>query len=154
MNIIFTTNIEEDAITNTNFRKVLFTCPGAGGLQLALMSLKPKEDIGLEKHDDADQFIRVEKGNAVAEIGKDQNGPGDKQKYYLEDNSVIIIPKGTWHNITNTGTDELKLYTVYSKAQHEDKEIDVVKQDEKEHLNPVKQFGGGQVKVYKFKNDY
>lgn len=142
---IFTINIEKDTLQNTNFRNVLFTCPkispevtimpskqilytcpSIAGMQVAIMSLNVNEDIGLEKHDDADQFIRIEQGNAEAYIGKDLS---NQTTFKLEKDSVIIVPAGTWHNIKNTGNSDLKLYTVYSKAQHADKEINKTKKD-------------------------
>ncbi|MFA5777676.1 MAG: cupin domain-containing protein, partial [Parcubacteria group bacterium] len=51
--------IEKDTLENTNFRKVLYTGKNS---QLVLMSLKPKEEIGMEVHEENDQFFRFEKG--------------------------------------------------------------------------------------------
>jgi oxalate decarboxylase/phosphoglucose isomerase-like protein (cupin superfamily) len=87
------------------------------------MSLKSNEEIGREKHTNADQFIRIEKGRGKAIIN-------DKEEYYLRDGSVIMIPKGLYHNIINIGKDELKLYTVYSHAQHKDGIIETTKEIE------------------------
>jgi mannose-6-phosphate isomerase-like protein (cupin superfamily) len=109
---IYIKDIEKDTIKNKNYREIIGTCPNKG-LQVALMSLLSKQEIGREMHTDADQFIRVEKGTGLAIIN-------DNEKYDLKDGSVIIIPRNTYHNIINTGTTELKLYTVYTKAQHED----------------------------------
>lgn len=103
-------NIEIEALKNTSFRKVLHT--GAYS-QLVVMSLKPGEDIGLEKHDDHDQFIRIEAGQAEVILGE--------EKFNARDNDAFVIPSGIKHNVTNTSpTEDLKLYTIYSPAEHED----------------------------------
>lgn len=106
----YVTNIEQKSLENENFREVLFTGPLS---QLVLMSLKPGEDIGLETHDDVDQFIRVEAGQGTALL----NG----KRHDLADGSAVVIPAGTEHNVTNTAkSGSLKLYTVYSPPNHPD----------------------------------
>ena len=100
-------NIEEAAKGNENFRKVLFT--GAHS-QLVLMSLAAGEDIGMEVHNDVDQFFRVESGEGKAIIAG--------VEYPLTDGTALVIPAGTEHNIVNTGGGSLKLYTIYSPANH------------------------------------
>ena len=106
----FNTNIEKETLANDNFRKVLYT---AKHCQLVLMSLKPKEEIGMEIHEDNDQFFRFEKGNGKCII--------DGHEYNITDGSVIIVPCGAEHNIINTSeVDDLKLYTIYSPAHHKD----------------------------------
>lgn len=106
----YNANIEKDTITNTNFRKVLYT---GKHCQLVLMSLKPNEEIGMEVHTDNDQFFRFEKGEGKCII--------DGNEYALTDGSVIIVPAGAQHNIINTSsTEDLKLYTIYSPAHHKD----------------------------------
>jgi mannose-6-phosphate isomerase-like protein (cupin superfamily) len=104
----YVTNIEQKSLENEYFREVLFTGPHS---QLVVMSLAPGEDIGLETHDDVDQFIRVEAGQGKAILGG--------QEHSLEDGSAIVIPAGTEHNIVNVSQSEaLKLYTVYSPPEH------------------------------------
>ena len=106
----FNANIEKDTIANNNFRKVLYTGRHS---QLVLMSLKPKEDIGTEIHPDNDQFFRVEKGQGRCLI--------DGNAYELSDGSAITVPAGAEHNVINTSeTEDLKLYTIYSPAHHQD----------------------------------
>lgn len=108
MDLIFSGNIEKKTLENNNFRKVLHTTKKC---QLVVMSLKPKEDIGMETHKNTDQFIRIEKGNGIAIL----NG----KKIKLVDGSVVIIPAGTEHNIINTSTQNtLKLYTIYVPPEH------------------------------------
>lgn len=104
----FHTDIEADTLSNTNFRKVLFT--GAHS-QLVLMTLQPSEDIGMEVHANVDQFFRFEAGEGKAIL--------DGEEVIFKANDVVIVPAGTNHNIINTSTTEpLKLYTIYSPANH------------------------------------
>ena len=114
----FNTNIEKQTLENENFRKVLYTSKHS---QLVLMSLKPNEEIGMEVHPDNDQFFRFEKGKGECII--------DGNSYELGDGSVIIVPAGAEHNIINTSeVDDLKLYTIYSPAHHQDGVIRVTKE--------------------------
>lgn len=102
-------NLEEKTITNDNFREVLYTGRFS---QLVLMSLKPQTEIGAEVHT-LDQFIRVEKGTGLAVL--------DGVEHQLTDGSAVVVPTGLNHNIINTSaTDDLKLYTIYSPAEHQD----------------------------------
>jgi len=106
----FNANIEKETLANKNFRKILYT---AKHCQLVLMSLKPKEEIGMEVHPDNDQFFRFEKGQGEVFI--------DGHKYKVTDGSAIIVPCGAQHNVVNTSAKEdLKMYTIYSPAHHMD----------------------------------
>ncbi len=102
----FLGNIEEETLANGDFRRVLFTGPDS---QLVLMSLKPGEEIGLEKHA-LDQFIRVEAGEAEVMLGE--------TKQSVRNGFAIVVPTGTMHNVINTGASDLKLYTLYTHPQH------------------------------------
>lgn len=120
---IFVDNIEELTLGNTNFRKVLST---NGHSQLVLMSLKPMEDIGMEVHNDVDQFFRIDAGEGKV--------IADGQETIITDGFAIVIPAGTEHNIINTSeTEDLKLYTVYSPANHPDGTIHVTKEEAEEY---------------------
>jgi len=106
----FNANIEKDTVENNNFRKVLYT---GKHCQLVLMSLTPNEEIGMEVHPDNDQFFRFEKGEGKCII--------DGHEYSVIDGSAIIVPAGAQHNVINTSAkEELKLYTIYSPAHHQD----------------------------------
>ena len=106
----YVTNIEKAARENGFFRKVLYTAKYS---QLVVMSLKPGEEIGMEVHDNLDQFIRLETGTGKAVL--------DGVEHAIEAETAIIIPAGTNHNIINTSqTDAMKLYTVYSPPNHKD----------------------------------
>ncbi|HCC83726.1 TPA: cupin domain-containing protein [Candidatus Uhrbacteria bacterium] len=104
----FVTNIEKQSLENDNFRKVLYTDEKS---QLVLMSLLPGEEIGEEVHD-VDQFLRVERGTGTAILSDISHD--------LNDGSVIIVPAGTKHNIINTDSDSMKLYTLYMPPHHRD----------------------------------
>jgi mannose-6-phosphate isomerase-like protein (cupin superfamily) len=106
----FHSNIEKSTLDNENFRKVLYTGKHS---QLVLMSLKPKEEIGMEVHPDNDQFFRFEEGQGKCII--------DGNEYEVKDGSAIVVPAGANHNIINISeTESLKLYTIYSPAHHKD----------------------------------
>jgi mannose-6-phosphate isomerase-like protein (cupin superfamily) len=123
MSEVFITNIEDVTLNNKNYRKVLYTSTNLHGMQLVVMSLKPGEEIGMEKHSSADQFIRIEQGEAVVQIGKTK-----KDVYLLDANDSILIPAGTWHNLVNSNDHyPLKLYTLYTPPQHKDKLIQKLK---------------------------
>ncbi len=119
-------NIEKVSIANENFRRVLYT---AAYCQLVVMSLLPREEIGMEVHQ-LDQFIRVEAGSGVAIL--------DGAETHIKDGFAIVIPAGTKHNIINTSqTESMKLYTVYAPPNHKDGTIHATKaeaeKDEGEH---------------------
>ena len=75
------------------------------------MSLLAGQDIGEEVHD-VDQFLRIEKGQGKAIL--------NDVSHDLADGSGIIVPAGTKHNVINTGTDSMKLYTIYTPPHHRD----------------------------------
>lgn len=109
----FVINIEQATKRNRNFRTALWT---GEHLQLTLMSIPAREDIGLEIHPKLDQFLRVEEGRGVVKMGNDQNHLPFQRK--VSDGYAIIIPAGTWHNLINTGNSPLKLYSIYAPPQH------------------------------------
>lgn len=103
-------NIEERTQVNDYFREVLFTGPHS---QLVVMSIAPGEDIGEEVHDKVDQFLRVESGEGKAVL--------DGEETALSDGFCVVVPAGARHNLINTSaTQVLKLYTIYSPANHLD----------------------------------
>lgn len=109
----FVVNIEDITKQNDTFRTALWT---GNHLQLTLMSLNPGESIGLEIHPDVDQFIRIEQGTGVVQMGNSNNNLNFQRKVF--DNYAFIIPAGKWHNLTNIGNIPLKLYSIYAPPQH------------------------------------
>jgi mannose-6-phosphate isomerase-like protein (cupin superfamily) len=104
------THLEEETISNTDFRRVLYTNEQ---LQLVLMSLKPGEEIGLETHPDNDQFFRFDAGQGKVVV--------NSTEYNVVDGDAIVVPKGALHNVINTSnTEDLKFYTIYAPAHHKD----------------------------------
>jgi mannose-6-phosphate isomerase-like protein (cupin superfamily) len=114
----FAIDIEGETRANIDFRRVLYTAKHS---QLVLMSLRPGEEIGMEAHDDGDQFFRFEEGEGTVII----NG----NEYKVKDGSAAIVPSGAMHNVVNTGKGTLKLYTIYSPPEHQDKVVRRTKAD-------------------------
>lgn len=115
----FNANIEKETLANTNFRKVLYTAKHS---QLVLMSLKPGEEIGMEVHNENDQFFRFEQGQGKVII--------DGNEYEVSDGSAIVVPTGAEHNVINTSdSEDLKLYTIYSPAHHKDGIVRATKEE-------------------------
>lgn len=104
----FVQNIEDIAIRSEEFRQVLYT---ADNIQLVVMSLKPKEEIGMELHE-LDQFFRVEAGTGEALL--------DGVHTAISAGFAVLVPAGTKHNIINTGNVPLQLYTLYAPPNHRD----------------------------------
>jgi mannose-6-phosphate isomerase-like protein (cupin superfamily) len=103
-------HIEKETRKNTDFRHVLYTGKNS---QLVLMSLRAKEEIGMEIHKDRDQFFRFEAGEGKVII--------DATEYNVKDGDAVIVPAGAKHNVINTSaSSELKLYTIYSPPEHRD----------------------------------
>lgn len=115
----YTTNIEKATLENQDFRRVLYTAKHS---QLVLMSLKPGEEIGMEIHGENDQFFRFEKGRGKCII--------DGNEYEVSDGFAVVVPAGAEHNIVNVSeTEDLKLYTIYSPAHHQDGIVRATKQE-------------------------
>lgn len=115
-------NIEDETVANKNYRKVLYTSPHL--MQLVVMSLIPGQEVGMEKHDKSDQFIRIEEGFGLAVI--------NDKTFKLEKGISIVINAGTYHNIINNHKSKnLKLYTLYAPPDHKDRLVEPTKGDER-----------------------
>ncbi len=112
------TDIEQATRENSDFRRVLFTDTNS---QLVLMSIVPGEEIGEEVHNGIDQFIRIEAGTGVVTL--------DGEAIDVKDGSAVVIPSGTRHNVQNTGSEDLKLYTLYTPPEHKDGTVHHTKAD-------------------------
>lgn len=106
-------DIEAATLANESYRSANWT---GQFMQLVFMTLKPGEEIDLEIHDGHDQFIRIEEGKALVLMGKEAGNLTWRQE--VEDDWAILIPAGYWHQIKNTGTNDLKLYTLYGPPEH------------------------------------
>jgi mannose-6-phosphate isomerase-like protein (cupin superfamily) len=115
----YTTRLEGATRRNRDFRRVLYTGKHS---QLVLMCLRPGEEIGEETHESIDQFFRIETGKGVVVI----DGIG----HPVSDGSGVIVPAGARHNVINTSKkSELRLYTIYSPPEHQDKVVRHTKAD-------------------------
>lgn len=109
----FVVNIEDATKQNNNFRTALWT---GKHLQVTLMSINPREDIGLEVHPNLDQFLRIEEGQGVIKMGDEKDNLDFQANVY--DDYAFIIPAGKWHNLINIGDVPIKLYSIYAPPQH------------------------------------
>lgn len=122
----YITNIEKATLENSDYRRVLYTAKNS---QLVLMSIAPGDEIGEETHH-LDQFLRFEGGEGRVIL--------DDVPHDVSDGFAVVIPEGTKHNVINTGDTHLKLYSIYSPAEHKDGTIHKTKADEKEeHFDGV-----------------
>jgi mannose-6-phosphate isomerase-like protein (cupin superfamily) len=117
-------DIEQETIENTTFRTVLWTGDHS---QLTVMSIPPGEDIGKEVHPDHDQFLRIEQGSARVELGPSESEVELRQDVGAD--WAIVVPAGIWHNVINTGVDDLKVYSLYSPAEHPPNTVHATKAD-------------------------
>lgn len=115
-------NIDKATKQNNNFRTALWT---GEYFQVTLMSINVGDDIGLEIHQDTDQFIRIEEGQGIVKMGKSR----DKLDFQANahDDFAIMIPAGIWHNIINTGNKPLKVYAIYAPPEHPKGVVNVTK---------------------------
>lgn len=109
----FVVNISDETKCNRTYRTAIWT---GCHLQSTVMCISAGDDIGLECHDDTDQFIRIECGKGVACMGKCK----DKLDFECPvcADSAVFVPAGMWHNIVNTGNGPLKLYSIYAPPHH------------------------------------
>lgn len=109
----FVLNIQRATSQNRAFRQVLWT---GAHMQLVLMSIPANGDIGLEVHPDTDQFICIEDGQGIVKMGNCRDNLSFKQPVFKD--FAFVIPKGTWHNLINTGNKPIKLFTLYAPPEH------------------------------------
>ncbi len=155
-------NIERETVTNKDYRRVIHT---SNNMQLVLMTLKPGVEIGMERHDSVDQFIRIEEGSAKCRYGGTFVSQGvtdtDTKEHTvvydekvgtvsgtvistefkeLPKDHVLLVPRGTWHNIWNDSANDVNIYTVYSydngKPPHRVDVKQLTKEDEKNEVHP------------------
>jgi mannose-6-phosphate isomerase-like protein (cupin superfamily) len=117
-------DIERATLENETFRTVLHT---GEHLQLTVMRLGPREDIGREAHPHLDQFLRIESGSGRVEFGRTEDAV--EEAHDVADDWAIIVPAGVWHNVVNTGEGDLKLYSIYAPPEHPDGTVHRTKAD-------------------------
>jgi mannose-6-phosphate isomerase-like protein (cupin superfamily) len=109
----YVVDIEDATLSNDTFRTALWT---GAHLQLTVMSIPVSGEVGLEMHDDRDQFLRIESGKARVQMGPERDDLRFDRE--VEDDWVILVPAGSWHNVTNLGDEPLKLYSLYAPPEH------------------------------------
>ena len=109
----FVTDIEADTLANERYRTTRWT---GANLQMTLMSIEPGHDIGLEVHEDGDQFLRVEAGTARVQMGPSREDLSFDRE--VGEDWAILVPAGSWHNVTNIGDVPLKVYAIYGPPEH------------------------------------
>lgn len=117
-------NIEDYTMANDDYRNTLWT---GDRVQVTLMSIPVGSDVGLEMHPDVDQFFRIEQGSALVEVGMVKDSLNYREN--ADADFAIIVPAGHWHNLTNTSDVPLKLYTIYSPAEHAHGTVHKTKQE-------------------------
>lgn len=120
----YVVDIEAATRRNNNYRTALWT---GNHLQVTLMSIKVRGDIGLEIHPDTDQFLRIEQGQGIAKMGPTKDNLSFQQRVFP--GSAIMVPAGTWHNVINTGNIPLKLYSIYAPPHHPHGTVQKTKED-------------------------
>jgi len=109
----YVVDIEELTLENENFRTAGWT---GKYFQMTLMTIPVGGQVGLEVHEDTDQFLRLEQGQAKVVMGSSKENLD--QEWTAEDDWAIFVPAGTWHNIINSGDEPLKLYSIYAPPHH------------------------------------
>ncbi len=123
-------DIEDITEDNENYRTTIWT---GEKLQLTVMSIEPGDDIGLEVHEGIDQFIRIEEGEGLCQMGLTEDNLDFERE--VEDDDAVLVPANTWHNITNVGDEPLKLYTIYAGPDHVAGTVHPTHQDAKDDPN-------------------
>ncbi len=109
----YVVDIEDLTKDNANYRTTIWT---GEKLQMTVMSIEPNNDIGLEVHEGIDQFIRIEEGKGLCQMGPTEDNLDFERE--VGDDDAVFVPADVWHNITNTGDKPLKLYTIYAGPDH------------------------------------
>jgi mannose-6-phosphate isomerase-like protein (cupin superfamily) len=120
----YVVDIEDATLSNENYRTTLWT---GAHLQMTVMNIEPGHDIGLEVHEHGDQFVRVEAGRARVQMGPSERSlPFERE---VEDDWVVLVPAGTWHNVVNIGDVPLKVYALYAPPEHAHGTVHTTKAD-------------------------
>ena len=123
---VWHTDIEKDTLENPHWRHIVDT---SGNMQMSLMSVPVGQELGWEVHPENDQFFRFEQGKGEVQTSKSPKHE-KFESFPVKDGSGVIVPHGFYHNVVNTGDNELKLYTIYAPPHHPPDTIDKTHQDE------------------------
>ncbi|WP_377892283.1 cupin domain-containing protein [Alkalihalobacillus sp. R86527] len=136
----FVVDINEATLKNNTYRTALWT---GEHLQITLMTINVGEDIGLEMHPHVDQFLRIEQGQGLVQMGMTKDHLPFRVPVY--DDFAIVIPAGTWHNLTNTGKEPIKLYSIYAPPNHP---FGTVHRTKAEAMAMEEDYGNGKKKYF------
>jgi len=117
-------NLEQETVENSNYRAVSWS---GKYLQLTLMSIPEGGDIELEMQPATDQLRRLDAGRGRAQMGPTRDNLEFNQE--VSDGSCILVPAGTWHNVTNIGDEPMQLYAIYAPAHHQPGKVHVIAED-------------------------
>ena len=106
-------DIENATKENPEYRAVAWS---GRYLQVTLMSIPVGGDIGLEAHPETDQFLRLDAGKGRVQMGPAKDDMPFEQE--VSDGWCVLVPAGTWHNITNIGETPMQVYAIYAPAHH------------------------------------
>ncbi|MEL4505270.1 cupin domain-containing protein [Luteococcus sp. H138] len=106
-------DIETETKANQNYRTVAWS---GKYLQVTLMSIPVGSDIGLEVHPETDQFLRLDAGKGLVQMGPAEDQLDFEQE--VTDGWSVQVPAGVWHNITNTGDEPMQVYAIYAPVHH------------------------------------
>jgi len=121
----YVVDIEDATLANENFRTALWT---GERIQLTLMSIPVGGDVGLEVHNDTDQFLRLEQGRGRVQMGLSKDEFTFDEE--VSDDWIILVPKGMWHNVTNIGDEPMKIYSLYAPPHHDHGTVHETQADE------------------------
>lgn len=114
----FISNIVSETEKNTYFRRVLFTGQKS---QLVVMSIASGGEVGEDIHKYTEQTLFFLSGSGKAIL--------DGKESLINAGDVVVVTPGTKHNFINTGSEPLKIYTVYAPPNHIDGRIHLTKED-------------------------
>jgi mannose-6-phosphate isomerase-like protein (cupin superfamily) len=117
-------DLEQQTVENPNYRTVAWS---GKYLQLTLMSIPEGDDIGLEMHPETDQFLRLDAGRGRVQMGSRKDNLDFDQE--VSDGWCILVPAGTWHNVTNIGNEPMQVYAIYAPAHHKPGKIQATAAD-------------------------
>ncbi len=74
-------------------------------------SILPGEGIPVHKHLNEDELIFIHRGSGQYSLGGNQ--------YAVSEGAVVIVPKGVWHGLQNTGKENLEMRFAYTPSGFE-----------------------------------
>lgn len=111
-------DIVQAARDNDAFRREVITGQHE---QVVVMTIPPGGEIGEEVHDDTDQVLAFVDGEGEAILDGETSAIGP--------NDLVFVRAGTRHNFVNTGSQPLRLLTIYAPPEHEPGTVHQTKED-------------------------